>query len=223
MRESWRSWRGDPSWMIPLPRHKTPTKFALWTAPSWPCMFGSSFRAKKNDSCGSSRMVRAASPTGLSPSCRCMVRSNSPVSSPDAWWSSPKVRRPPTRSGVRDIPAVGTVTGATGCPSDDVLAKLDGFDVAVWPDADPQGRKHAAKLLDGLLRTRKGKAEGLFEVDLAALRLTAKGADAGDWYPEDPIDDLLCCAQAVCAPTSTRAVRAHDYHAADRDQGWKNA
>ena len=54
---------------------------------------------QKNGSCGSSRMARAASPTGLSPSCRCMVRSNSPISSPDAWWSSPKVRRPPTRSG----------------------------------------------------------------------------------------------------------------------------
>ena len=63
----------------------------------------------------------------------------------------------------RDIPAVGTVTGAAGCPSADVLATLDRFDVAVWPDADPQARKHAAKLLDGLLRTRKGKAEGLLE------------------------------------------------------------
>ena len=44
---------------------------------------------------------------------------------------------------VRDIPAVGTVTGAAGCPTDDVLATLDSFDVAVWPDADPQGHKHA--------------------------------------------------------------------------------
>ena len=78
---------------------------------------------------------------------------------------------------VLGIPAVGTVTGAAGCPSDDVLATLDSFDVAVWPDADPQGRKHAAKLLDGLLRTREGKAEGLLEVDPAALGLTAKGAD----------------------------------------------
>ena len=101
---------------------------------------------------------------------------------------------------VLGIPAVGTVTGAAGCPSDDVLATLDRFDVAVWPDADPQGRKHAAKLLDGLLRTRKGKAEGLFEVDLAALRLTAKGADAGDWYPEDPIDDLYVALKPYAPP-----------------------
>ena len=101
---------------------------------------------------------------------------------------------------VRDIPAVGTVTGAAGCPSDDVLATLDGFDVAVWPDADPQGRKHAARLLHGLLRTREGKTEGLFEVDLAALGLTAKGADADDWCPEDPIDELLVALKPYAPP-----------------------
>ena len=101
---------------------------------------------------------------------------------------------------VRGIPAVGTVTGAAGCPSDDVLATLDSFAVAVWPDADPQGRKHAAKLLDGLLRTRKGKAEGLFEVDPAALGLTATGADADDWRPEDPIDDLFVALKPYAPP-----------------------
>ena len=101
---------------------------------------------------------------------------------------------------VRDIPAVGTVTGAAGCPSADVLATLDRFDVAVWPDADPQGHKHAAKLLDGLLRTREGKAEGLFEVDLAALGLTATGADADDWCPEDPIDDLYVTLKPYAPP-----------------------
>ena len=101
----------------------------------------------------------------------------------------------------RDIPAVGTVTGAAGRPSDDVLATLDRFDVAVWPDADPQGRKHAAKLLDGLLRTRKGKAEGLFEVDLAALRLTAKGADADDWCPSDALDEFFDALQPYTPPS----------------------
>ena len=101
---------------------------------------------------------------------------------------------------MRDIPAVGTVTGAAGCPSDDVLATLDSFDVAVWPDADPQGHKHAAKLLHGLLRTRKGKAEGLLEVDPAALGLTAKGADADDWCPEDPIDELLVALKPYAPP-----------------------
>ena len=101
----------------------------------------------------------------------------------------------------RDIPAVGTVAGATGCPSDDVLATLDRFAVAVWPDADPQGRKHAAKLLHGLLRTREGKAEGLFEVDLAALGLTAKGADADDWRPSDALDEFFGALQPYTPPS----------------------
>ena len=101
---------------------------------------------------------------------------------------------------VRDIPAVGTVTGAAGCPSDDVLATLDSFDVAVWPDADPQGHKHAAKLLHGLLRTRKGKAEGLLEVDPAALGLTAKGADADDWRPSDALDEFFGALQPYVPP-----------------------
>ena len=65
---------------------------------------------------------------------------------------------------------------------------------------DPQGRKHAAKLLHGLLRTREGKAEGLFEIDLAALGLTAKGADADDWCPEDPIDELLVALKPYAPP-----------------------
>ena len=99
------------------------------------------------------------------------------------------------------IPAVGTVTGATGCPSDDVLATLDRFAVAVWPDADPQGRKHAAKLLHGLLRTREGKAEGLFEVDLATLGLTAKGADADDWRPSDALDEFFGALQPYTPPS----------------------
>ena len=101
----------------------------------------------------------------------------------------------------RDIPAVGTVTGATGCPSDDVLATLDRFAVAVWPDADTQGRKHAAKLLHGLLRTREGKAEGLFEVDLATLGLTAKGADADDWRPSDALDEFFGALQPYTPPS----------------------
>ena len=101
----------------------------------------------------------------------------------------------------RDIPAVGTVTGAAGCPSDEVLATLDRFDVAVWPDADPQGRKHAAKLLHGLLRTREGKAEGLFEVDLTALGIIATGADADDWRPSDALDEFFGALQPYTPPS----------------------
>ena len=170
------------------------------TAPSWPCMFGYSLRGRKK------RFVWQQ-PDGSS------GLNGRSVSELPLYGTE---QLPGLKSGrlvvviegekaagalrVRDIPAVGTVTGAAGCPSAEVLATLDSFDVAVWPDADPQGHKHAAKLLDGLLRTRKGKAEGLFEVDLAALGLTATGADADDWCPEDPIDELYVTLKPYAPP-----------------------
>jgi hypothetical protein len=54
---------------------------------------------------------------------------------------------PPTDALMaRDIPAVGTVTGAASTPSDDVLRVLVGYDVVCWPDADIPGRKHMGRL-----------------------------------------------------------------------------
>ncbi|MEO7192649.1 MAG: AAA family ATPase [Vicinamibacterales bacterium] len=44
------------------------------------------------------------------------------------------------------IPAVGTVTGASGLPSDDVLCVLAGRRVVLWPDADTPGRAHMERL-----------------------------------------------------------------------------
>ncbi|MFN8545848.1 MAG: AAA family ATPase [Candidatus Binatia bacterium] len=46
----------------------------------------------------------------------------------------------------RGIGAVGTVTGASGTPSDDVLRVLVGRAVVLWPDADPPGRTHMARI-----------------------------------------------------------------------------
>jgi hypothetical protein len=46
----------------------------------------------------------------------------------------------------RGIAAVGTVTGAAGTPSDDVLRALVGRDVALWPDADEPGRAHMTRI-----------------------------------------------------------------------------
>lgn len=51
------------------------------------------------------------------------------------------------------IPAVGTVTGASGRPSDEVLHDLEGRTVICWPDNDPQGRAH---MLDMALRLGSG-------------------------------------------------------------------
>ena len=170
------------------------------TAPPWPCMFGYSLRAKKKrfvwqQPDGSSGLAdRSVSELPLYGTEQLPdLKSGRLVVVTEGEKAADALR-------VLGIPAVGTVTGAAGCPSDDVLATLDSFDVAVWPDADPQGRKHAAKLLHGLLRTRKGKAEGLLEADPAALGLTAKGADADDWRPEDPIDDLFVALKPYAPP-----------------------
>lgn len=48
--------------------------------------------------------------------------------------------------------AVGTVTGADGCPSDDSLQPLVGLDrIIMWPDSDEAGRMHMEKITRRLL------------------------------------------------------------------------
>src|SRR5439155_135891 len=44
------------------------------------------------------------------------------------------------------VPAVGTVTGASGTPTDDVLRVLTGRDVVLWTDADDPGRAHMQRI-----------------------------------------------------------------------------
>src|SRR5262245_20563596 len=46
----------------------------------------------------------------------------------------------------RGILAVGTVTGASTIPRDDVLRVLVSYDVVCWPDADVPGRHHMEQL-----------------------------------------------------------------------------
>ena len=89
-----------------------------------------------------------------------------------------------------NIPAVGTVTGSGGCPSDEVLEILAGFEVAVWPDLARDGRAHMQKVLAGLRRV-KGNSDGLSTIDGAAFGITLKGGGAADWTPVgDPTDEL---------------------------------
>jgi len=61
--------------------------------------------------------------------------------------------------------ALGTVTGASGCPDDQILSKLEGRHVVLWPDNDDIGRQHMTRVAKRL----QGVA--------AALRVVA--------YPED--------------------------------------
>lgn len=53
-----------------------------------------------------------------------------------------------TRAG---IPAVGTVTGASGTPSRHVLTVLGGRRVVLWPDNDKEGRSHMQRIGKQLL------------------------------------------------------------------------
>jgi len=50
------------------------------------------------------------------------------------------------------IPAVGTVTGASGTPGDEALRPLLGRTVYLWPDADEPGRRHMDRIGAALLR-----------------------------------------------------------------------
>lgn len=44
------------------------------------------------------------------------------------------------------IPALGTMTGAAGCPTVAALAPLAGRTIILWPDNDLEGRKHMERL-----------------------------------------------------------------------------
>ena len=46
----------------------------------------------------------------------------------------------------REIPAVGTVTGAHETPCPDSLAVLANYNVILWPDADQAGRDHMHRI-----------------------------------------------------------------------------
>ena len=97
--------------------------------------------------------------------------------------------------------AVGTVTGSSGLPSDDVLRTLDGFHVVAWPDADVVGATHMDRLLAALARLRGGVGAGLSRIDPRALGLTGQGADAADWTPTDDAEDELFFAIKPWTPS----------------------
>jgi hypothetical protein len=49
-----------------------------------------------------------------------------------------------------DWQAVGTVTGASGCPGDEALSVLAGMHVVLWPDNDKAGGMHMLKIARAL-------------------------------------------------------------------------
>lgn len=50
-----------------------------------------------------------------------------------------------------NIAAVGTMTGASGCPCDDALKPIVGRLIVLWPDQDDPGEKHMARVARALL------------------------------------------------------------------------
>ena len=84
----------------------------------------------------------------------------------------------------KGVHALGTVTGASIWPADEVLADLAGFHVLCWPDADDAGRRHlgmVARHLAGVAATVR---------TLTPPDGVAKGWDAADAVAEgvDPWD-----------------------------------
>ena len=109
-----------------------------------------------------------------------------------------------------EFDAVGTVTGSSGLPSDDVLRTLDGFHVVAWPDADVVGATHMDRLLAALARLRGGVGARLSRIDPRALGLTATGADAADWTPKDDAEDELFFAIRPYEPPAPPAAGPPD-------------
>lgn len=71
------------------------------------------------------------------------------------------------------VPAVATVTGASGTPGAESLAVLKGRKVILWPDNDDPGRQHMQRIGKGL----QGIAAGVKVLD---WRDTIEGGDAAD-------------------------------------------
>lgn len=99
------------------------------------------------------------------------------------------------------VPAVGTVTGASGTPSDAVLETLDGYDVVLWPDNDTAGLEHMTRIA--------GRLAALGEVPRRVTWPDAppKG-DAADFIrpgsSQDDVDALIRSALAwQPGPTET--------------------
>lgn len=72
------------------------------------------------------------------------------------------------------VQALGTVTGASSCPSAAILATLQGLRVRLWPDNDDVGRTHMQRVAEGL----RGVAA---EVETFAPKGLPEHGDAVEW------------------------------------------
>ena len=105
------------------------------------------------------------------------------------------------------VPAVGTVTGAAGCPGDRAMRELVACApkrVVCWPDADDVGRRHMMRVQSALTRIAPNLRVDV--LDPAALGLVSRGADAADWVPGEGTDVLT----ALCSASGTPRGRLGD-------------
>ncbi len=101
------------------------------------------------------------------------------------------------------LPAVGTVTGASGCPGLVALEPLRGRRVIFWPDADKPGREHMDRLARAL-------AAGIaLEVRLLTWGEPSSGDDAADFVARGGTRDQLI-ALVKAAPLWEALVPAPD-------------
>ncbi len=96
--------------------------------------------------------------------------------------------------------AVGTVTGASGTPSTEVLRKIVGLDVVLWADADEVGSNHMARI-----------AAALRALDcnprLLCWPKAQKGDDAADFFDHDgTVEKLDALVQEALPAPETSAV-----------------
>lgn len=77
----------------------------------------------------------------------------------------------------RGFQALGTVTGAAGCPDAAVLGLVRGFSLILWPDADEPGRRHMRKLAERLRFVAR-------EVRVFTWSGAPKGGDAADYLAD---------------------------------------
>jgi len=93
------------------------------------------------------------------------------------------------------IAAVGTVTGAATIPKRDVLSPLARFDVVLWADNDPQGKRHMERIARELMALGvkprwitwsnalpKGDA-----ADANPQRIRELVEEAGEWTPPEKL------------------------------------
>ncbi len=104
------------------------------------------------------------------------------------------------------LPAVGTVTGASGCPGPAALEPLRGRRVILWPDADDAGRAHMARVAGALA----GIAS---EVRILTWGEPRSGDDAADFVARGGTRDGLVALAKEAARSESRpadAIRKND-------------